>query len=125
MPDYPDYDLGTMARDVRLLDERDLVDGHLSTTTLHLACEMACHNILASRYGPDDSSVGIHNDIWFWGDARAGELLHAEAVISGVDGRRITFNVFARAGIREIGRGIHERLLVSRSKFMDSLRNTG
>ena len=65
--------------------------------------------------------MGIRNDIWFWGDAAAGELLHAEAVISGIDRKRIVFNVFVRAGTLEIARGIHERMLVSRQKFLETL----
>ncbi len=115
---------GLTARDVRLLVGGDISEGRLSTMILHLACEMACHRILEPCFGDDDSSVGIRNDIWFWGDASAGELLHAEATVARVDGRRIVFNVTARAGIREIARGIHERILVSRSRFMASLPAT-
>ena len=96
-------------------------DEGLSVTAAHLVCEMACHNILVTRYGEDDASVGIRNDIWFWGDARPGNLMHADAVIAGIDENRIVFNVFARAGTEEIGRGIHERMVVSRQRFMAGL----
>ena len=82
---------------------------------------MTCHNILVEAYGPDDTSVGIRNDIWFWGDAASGDLLHAEAMIAAIDGKRIVFNVFARAGTTEIARGVHERLIVSQARFMESL----
>jgi fluoroacetyl-CoA thioesterase len=112
---------GMSARDVRLLQGADLCENALSTRVLHLACEMACHNILAPRFDEDDTSVGIRNDIWFWGDAEPGELLHAEAMIARVDGRRVIFNVTARAGTREIARGIHERMLVAKKRFMESL----
>lgn len=112
---------GLAAWEIRVLDDADMFDGSLSTATLHLLCEMAAHNVLASGFGPDDSSVGLHNDIWFWGDARIGEALHAEATITEVDGRRVAFNVFARAGMREIARGTHARLLVSRTRFLASL----
>jgi len=121
MPELPEYTEGMTARDVRLLSDADFTDGHLSTATVHLAAEMACHNVLTERFGADDASLGIHNDIWYWGDAGPGELLHAEAMIAAVDGRRIVFNVFVRAGIREIARGIHERMLVSHARFMASL----
>ncbi len=112
---------GMSARDVRLLQSVDLCENGLATRVLHLACEMACHNILAPRFEGDDTSVGIRNDIWFWGDAEPRELLHAEAVITRVDGRLVIFNVTARAGTREIARGIHERMLVSKQRFMNSL----
>ena len=112
---------GMAARDVRLIQGTDLYENALSTRVLHLACEMACHNILASRFDDDDTSVGIRNDIWFWGDASPGELLHAEAMVARVDGRRVAFNVTARAGTREIARGVHERMLVAKKRFMESL----
>lgn len=111
------YSPGMMAREVRLLGRDEMRDGVLSTTALHLACEMACHHILAPLFGPDDTSVGIHNDIWFWGDAAPGELLLAEAVIAQIDRRHILFNVNARAGVREIARGTHRRALVSMADF--------
>lgn len=117
----PEYTVGMTARQVLLLEDADIGDEGLTVTRLHLACEMACHNILVEAYGPDDASVGMSNDIWFWGDAASGELLHAEAMIAGIDGKRIIFNVFARAGTTEIARGVHERLIVSRAKFMKSL----
>lgn len=117
----PEYTVGMTARQVLLLEDADIGDEGLTVTKLHLACEMACHNILVEQYQEDDASVGIHNDIWFWGDAASGELLHAEAMIARIDEKRIIFNVFARAGTTEIGRGVHERLIVSRSRFLKSL----
>ncbi len=117
----PVYTNGMTAGQTDLLTSSDIGEEGLTVTKLHLACEMACHNILAQLYGEDDTSVGIRNDIWFWGDAAAGDLLHAEAVIAGIDRKRIIFNVFVRAGTVEIARGVHERMLVSRRKFMESL----
>ena len=117
----PEYSLGMTARQVTLLEDTDIGDEGLTVTRLHLACEMACHNSLVSAYGADDASVGIRNDIWFWGDAASGDLLHAEAMIAGIDGKRIIFNVFARAGTTEVARGVHERLIVSQARFMKSL----
>ena len=117
----PEYTIGMMDRQTDVLISADIGDEGLTVTKLHLACEMACHNILSTRYGDDDASVGIRNDIWFWGDAAAGDLLHAEAMISGLDRKRVIFNVFARAGTVEIARGVHERLLVSRANFMSTL----
>jgi predicted thioesterase len=117
----PEYSLGMTARQVTLLEDTDIGDEGLTVTRLHLACEMACHNILVNAYGADDASVGIRNDIWFWGDAASGDLLHAEAMIAGIDRKRIIFNVFARAGTTEVARGVHERLIVSQARFMKSL----
>ena len=117
----PDYEIGLMDRHLLLLSGDDFAGEGLSVMALHLACEMACHNSLVSRYDDDDASVGIRNDIWFWGDAEPGSFLQAEAVISESYGKRIIFNVFARSGVVEIARGQHERMLVARSEFMSTV----
>ncbi|PPR12111.1 MAG: hypothetical protein CFH41_00144 [Alphaproteobacteria bacterium MarineAlpha11_Bin1] len=114
----PEYRTGLMARQLVPLSNAHFDKSGVSVKTLHLACEMACHNILAARYDNDDASVGIRNDIWFWGDAEQGSYLEADAVISGIDRKRIIFNVFVRSGVTEIARGQHERLLISKSAFM-------
>ncbi len=121
----PSYSAGMAACQARAVEPQDVADGSLTTAALHLLCETACHNVLVPRYGPDDSSVGLRNDIWFWGDAGVGDNVHCEAVIAAADGRRIAFNVFARAGGLEIARGVHERMLVSRSRFLDRLSRRG
>jgi fluoroacetyl-CoA thioesterase len=44
-----------------------------------------------------------------------------EAVVTGVDGRRIQFAVRALDGSEEIGRGTHERMLIDLVKFHERL----
>ena len=117
----PEYRTGLMGRQLFHLTDDHVDETGLTITTLHLACEMACHNILVARYGDDDASVGMRNDIWFWGNAAPGSYLEAEAVIAGIDRKRIVFNVFVRSGVTEIARGQHDRMLVSKSAFMNAI----
>jgi predicted thioesterase len=42
-------------------------------------------------------------------------------VISEIDRKRVVFNVYVRSGVTEIARGLHERLLVSRTAFMEAI----
>jgi predicted thioesterase len=117
----PEYTIGMAARQALIVEDGHIGNEGLSVTAAHLVCEMACHNILVTRYGDDDASVGIRNDIWFWGDARPGDLMYADAVITEINEKRIFFNVFARVGTEEIGRGVHERMVVSRRRFLNGL----
>ena len=119
----PKYRTGMMGRQLLSLSNTHFDEAGISVTTLHLVCEMACHNILVARYDTDDASVGIRNDIWFWGDAEPGSFLEAEAVITEIDKKRIIFNVFVRSGVAEIARGQHERLLISKFAFMRSVED--
>ena len=115
----PEYLTGLVARQLFYLSEDHFDGSGLTVTTLHLACEMACHNVLVTRYDADDASVGIRNDIWFWGDAQPGSYLEAEAVFY-IDRKRIVFNVFARSGVAEIARSARTSVS-AQSAFMTSL----
>ena len=117
----PEYNIGMAAWQALIVADGHMGAEGLSVTAAHLVCEMACHNILVTRYAEDDASVGIRNDIWFWGDAQPGNLMYADAVIIGSGENRILFNVFARVGTEEIGRGVHERMVVSRRRFLNGL----
>ncbi len=41
----------------------------------------------------------------------------ARAVLTGVDGRRLTFHVSARDDQEMIGEGVHERIVVNVARF--------
>ncbi|MFI3259266.1 MAG: thioesterase family protein [Rikenellaceae bacterium] len=50
-----------------------------------------------------------------------GAEIVATAVVTSVEGRKITFNVGARDGESLIGEGTHTRFIVDREKFMSRL----
>ncbi len=76
------------------------------------AAELVDHNL------PDDlTSVGIAVNISHKAPTPIGLTVRAEAVITKIDGRKITFDVKAFDDIDEIGSGTHERLIVNKEKF--------
>jgi len=40
------------------------------------------------------------------------------ATLTGVEGRRLTFDIVARDDVEEIGRATHERVVVDEERFM-------
>ncbi len=50
-----------------------------------------------------------------------GAEIVASAVVTAVEGRKITLNVGARDGESIIGEGVHTRFIVDREKFMSKL----
>ncbi|MGE5357527.1 MAG: thioesterase family protein, partial [Bacteroidales bacterium] len=48
-----------------------------------------------------------------------GDAVRAEATLTAIDGRRLTFNVQAWDSSEKIGEGVHERVIVSRDRFVD------
>lgn len=51
--------------------------------------------------------------------------MSAEAEVTEVDGRRIVFAVIARDEVEEIGRGTHERMVVSLARLKQRLDAKG
>jgi fluoroacetyl-CoA thioesterase len=45
-----------------------------------------------------------------------------EAIVTGVDGRRIEFAIRATDGAEEIGVGTHERMMINLVKFAERLK---
>ena len=47
-----------------------------------------------------------------------GATVTAKAIVSAIEGRKITFDIEASDGVGIIGRGTHERFVINNEKFM-------
>ena len=83
-----------------------------ATPMMVTAMENAALNAIRGYLDPGESAVGTAVDIRHLAATPAGHEVTAEAEVTGVDGRRVTFNVSARDETEEIGRGTHERMVV-------------
>ena len=83
-----------------------------ATPMMVTAMENAALNAIRGYLDPGESAVGTAVDIRHLAATPAGHEVMAEAQVTGVDGRRVTFNVSARDETEEIGRGTHERMVV-------------
>ncbi len=74
---------------------------------------------LAEECLPDGwTSVGISLSVQHKAATPIGMEVRAEAEVTAVEGRKITYAVRAFDGREEIGSGTHERFAVLRQKFM-------
>ena len=64
------------------------------------------------------SSVGTHLDVSHDAATPVGMKVRAEAEVTAVDGRRITFRVTAFDECSPIGQGTHERFLIRQESFL-------
>src|SRR2546428_11244353 len=83
-----------------------------ATPMMILAMENAALNAIRGYLDPGESAVGTAVDIRHLAATPVGHEVTAEAEVTGVDGRRVMFNVSARDEVEEIGRGTHERMVV-------------
>ena len=69
------------------------------------------------------TSVGISMSISHDCATLPGKTIAAQAVLSNVEGRKLTFKVSASDDYGLIGQGTHERFLVKETKFLAKLQN--
>ncbi|WFO75357.1 thioesterase family protein [Desulfurococcaceae archaeon MEX13E-LK6-19] len=94
----------------------------LSTPTMIAWMENAALQ-LAEKYLPENqTTVGIHVDIYHKAPAPIGAKVDIEAELVEVKGRRLVFKVKAYSGQIIIGEGIHERYIVDKDKFKEKIK---
>src|SRR5215467_11879683 len=83
-----------------------------ATPMMIRAMENAALNAIREYLEPGESAVGTAIDVRHLAATPVGHVVTAEAEVTGVDGRRITFRVSARDQSEQIGRGTHERMVI-------------
>ncbi|TYC50668.1 hypothetical protein ESZ50_01660 [Weissella muntiaci] len=84
--------------------------------------ENTATDCIASALSVEESQVGTEVHVFHTAGALKGARITATATITKVYGRRITFDVVAREGNREIGHGTHTRMIVDRARLLESLQ---
>jgi fluoroacetyl-CoA thioesterase len=70
---------------------------------------------------PGESAVGTSVEVRHLAATPVGHQITAEAEVTKVDGRRISFAVHARDEVEEIGSGTHERMVVDLRRIAERL----
>jgi fluoroacetyl-CoA thioesterase len=84
----------------------------LATPLMILAMENAALNAIRDYLEPGETALGTVVDIRHLAATPVGQRVTAEAEVTQMEDRRIVFAVTARDEVEEIGRGIHERMVV-------------
>ena len=88
-----------------------------ATPMMITAMENAALNAIRDYLDPSESAVGTAVNIRHLAATPAGHQVTAEAEVTKVDGRHITFKVSARDEKEEIGAGTHERAVIDRARL--------
>lgn len=81
--------------------------------------EGAACEAIAEALGENQSSVGISLNIEHLSATPVGLEVRAEAEVTAVEGKIITFTLTAYDEAGKIGEGTHKRCIVSSQKFLD------
>jgi fluoroacetyl-CoA thioesterase len=80
--------------------------------------ETAAVRALAGCLHDDQTTVGTRLEIAHLAATPLGDRVRAEATLTAVDGRRLTFALLAYDSTEKIGEGRHERMIISRDRFL-------
>jgi fluoroacetyl-CoA thioesterase len=94
----------------------------LATPEMVRLMEVAAVAALADHLPSEYTSVGVGLDIKHTAPTPVGLGVEVRADLTEVQGRRLRFEVVAHDDVEEIGRGIHERVLVEVEDFVAGAR---
>jgi fluoroacetyl-CoA thioesterase len=92
-----------------------------STPYLILIMENAALNAVKEYLEADESAVGTRVDVRHLIATPVGRDVVGHAEVTGTDGRKIFFHVWATDGTEEIGVGTHERTVVNISRIVERM----
>lgn len=81
--------------------------------------EGAACEAIAAALGENETTVGTELNIQHLSATPVGMDVRAEATVTAVEGRIITFEVEAFDEVGPIGKGTHKRALVTTQRFLD------
>ncbi|MGE0008796.1 MAG: thioesterase family protein [Parvibaculaceae bacterium] len=79
--------------------------------------EWAAIELLKPHLDDGEGSLGTHIDVSHTAATPPGFEVTVDAEVTAVEGRRVRFDVRANDGIDDIGKGRHERAIVTWQKF--------
>ena len=92
-----------------------------ATPAMVALMENAAITAVASALPEGSTTVGAEMNVTHIKPSGPGAEITATAVLTEIEGRKLTFNVGARDAGGMIGEGIHIRYIVDREKFMAKL----
>lgn len=93
-----------------------------ATPAMVALMENAAMTAVSGHLPEGSTTVGAEMNVTHIKPSGIGAEIVASAVLTEVDGRKLTFNVGARDGESVIGEGIHVRFIVDREKFMSKVK---
>jgi fluoroacetyl-CoA thioesterase len=93
----------------------------LATPVMIMTMENAALNAIRGFLEPHESAVGTEVNIQHLAATPVGHRVHAEAEVTGVEGRRIAFKVSARDETEQIGSGTHQRMVIDLPRLKERL----
>jgi fluoroacetyl-CoA thioesterase len=93
-----------------------------STPSMCMFAEMTAHKLVAPYLKPHQGQVGLTVNIRHRAPTSIGRRVRAEAQLTGIDRRKLTFHVQIFDEVEQVGDVVHERVVVDLDKYNERLR---
>jgi predicted thioesterase len=93
-----------------------------STPSMTRFVEMASHYLVLPHLKPGQGQVGVVVNIRHMAPTPIGKDVRAEAELTGIDRRMLTFKIDVYDDVEKIGEATHERFVVDLDKYMARLK---
>jgi fluoroacetyl-CoA thioesterase len=94
----------------------------LATPVMIMVMENAALNAIKPYLDAGESALGTRVDVRHLAATPVGRSVTGDAIVTGVDGRRVEFSIRASDGIEEIGTGTHERMVIQLSRLSERMK---
>ena len=89
----------------------------LATPRMAALMEATAWRSVAGELEEGMGTVGIKLDLGHLAPTPVGMKVWCESLLTGVDGRKLTFSITVFDGAGKIGEGLHERFIIEETKF--------
>ena len=96
-----------------------------ATPAMILLMELAARNAVQGDLPSGSTTVGTLVNVQHVAATPLGAKVAAKAVLTHIDGRKLTFNIEATDENGVIGKGVHERVIIDVERFMARLTKNG
>jgi len=93
-----------------------------STPSMVLLAEMAAHQLAAPHLPAGQGQVGISVFIRHLAATPLGKKVRAEATLTGIDRRKLAFDINVYDDVEQVGEVKHERFVIDVEKYTERLR---
>src|SRR5919107_1228743 len=93
-----------------------------STPSMCLLAEMASHKLAAPHLKPGQGQVGLTVNIRHMAPTPIGKMVRAEVELTGIDRRKLTFQIRIFDDVEQVGEVTHERFVIDLDKYTERLR---
>jgi fluoroacetyl-CoA thioesterase len=94
-----------------------------STPSMTQLVESTANQLAAPHLKPGQGQVGIVVTVRHMGPTPIGKKVRAEAELTGIDRRRLSFKVKIYDDVEQVGEAEHDRFVIDLDKYFEKLRN--